>query len=127
MAIAHDETLICPRCHESAEAGRAAGQITIVADWETVSDDRGDTISPALLPVIVTVDAATTDEAIQAASNKLQAHFGSEVDELYAKDIHPDEWFGLNETDAFLRICAAFVGAPAVAYLDDDGMNTVIR
>ncbi|MGW3153789.1 hypothetical protein [Streptomyces sp. NPDC001089] len=155
MAIVHEGTLICPRCRESVveidpadspdgppkngespkpcgecaphvEAARVAELMTLVADWETVADYFGDMISPALLPVIVTVKAATADEAIQAASDKLQAHFGSEVAELYAKGIVRDHWFGLNETDPFLRLCAVFAGEPVIVS-DDDGMNTVLR
>lgn len=112
MAIAHDG---CP----------GAELRTIVADWETVVDDCGETISPDMLPVVVTVKATSTDEAIQAASDKLQAHYGADVPELFAKGITHDDWFGLNETDPFLRICAVLIGAPAVE--NDDEMTTVIR
>lgn len=90
---------------------------TIVADWESL-----DGVSVALRPVVVTVPAATTKEAIEAASDRLQKHFGSNVPGLGNEDIERDWWFGLNGTDAFLRVCAVFVGAPI---LDNDDKMTI--
>ncbi|MFE4335397.1 hypothetical protein ACFRQM_40130 [Streptomyces sp. NPDC056831] len=93
---------------------------TIVADWEPL-----DGVSVALRPVVVTVPAATTDEAIEAASDRLQEHFGSNVPELGCEVIERDWWFGLNETDAFLRVCAVIVGVPILD--NDDEMTNEIH
>ncbi|MGW3273602.1 hypothetical protein ACWDFH_19330 [Streptomyces kronopolitis] len=97
---------------------------TIVADWETVDDDAGCTISPDLLPVVITVQASNRADAIEAASDKLQAHFGSSVEQLYADEIQRDWWFGLSNHDPFLRISAIFIDSPELDI--DDEMTTVI-
>ncbi|WP_274032638.1 hypothetical protein [Streptomyces sp. MMBL 11-1] len=91
---------------------------TVVADWETVSDDQGSTISPDMRPVVITVTADSSDAAIDAASDKLQARYGPHVEALHRQLLTRDDWFGLNDTDPLLRVCAVFVGAPI---LDDDG------
>ncbi|MFF1693062.1 hypothetical protein ACFVXC_05470 [Streptomyces sp. NPDC058257] len=115
----------CADCQiQDCTCGFDDGLITLVADWETVSDDEGCTISPDMLPVIITVKATTKDEAIEAASDKLQAHFGTSVDALFETRIERDFWFGLNETDAFLRLCAVLQGSPAV--IDEDAFFTVL-
>ncbi|MFF8918059.1 hypothetical protein ACF08M_33335 [Streptomyces sp. NPDC015032] len=93
---------------------------TIVADWELL-----DGVSVDLRPVVVTVPAATTDEAIEAASDRLQDHFGPNVPELGYEEIERDWWFGLNETDALLRVCAVIVGAPTLD--NDDEMTNEIH
>ncbi|MFJ3270932.1 hypothetical protein [Streptomyces sp. NPDC086776] len=85
---------------------------TIVADWETV-----DGVSVDLRPVVVTVPAATTQEALEAASDRLQEHFGPDVDGL-GQGIERDWWFGLNQTDPFLRVCAVIVGVPILDNAD---------
>ncbi|MGW1261265.1 hypothetical protein ACWD7Y_04790 [Streptomyces drozdowiczii] len=105
--------------------GDDEGLITIVADWETVSDDEGCTTSPDMLPVIITVPATTQEEAVEAASDKLQEHFGPSVEALFEDEIERDFWFGLNDHDAFLRLGAVLQGAPAV--IGNDGLFTVLR
>ncbi|MFC9755146.1 hypothetical protein [Streptomyces sp. NPDC056921] len=92
---------------------------TVVADWESL-----DGVSVALRPVVVTVPAATSDEAIEAASDQLQEHFGPNVPELDLKEIERDWWFGLNGTDALLRVCAVIVGAPILDN-DDEIINEI--
>ncbi|WNI17685.1 hypothetical protein [Actinacidiphila sp. ITFR-21] len=99
--------------------------LTLVAGWETVADDEGSTISTDLLPVVITVEATTVADAIEMASDRLQAHFGTSVEQLYADDIERDDWFGLNERDAYLRLCAVFKGAPRL--VNDEQLFTVIR
>lgn len=100
---------------------------TIVADWETVQDSFGDTISPDMLPVVITVQASSRDEAILAAAEKLQAHYGPAVEHLYRTDIETGEWFGnaAGDFEPLLRICAVFVGAPELD--DSNDMTKVIR
>ncbi|MET9470453.1 hypothetical protein [Streptomyces sp. NPDC002922] len=87
---------------------------TIVADWESL-----DGVAVDLRPVVVTVPAATTAEAIEAASDRLQEHFGSSVEALGYTDIERDWWFGLNQTDPFLRVCAVIVGVPILDNTDE--------
>lgn len=116
----------CADCQiQDCTCGDDDGLITIVADWETVSDDEGCTISPDMLPVIITVKATTQEEAIEAASDKLQEHFGPSVEALFETRIERDFWFGLNDTDPFLRLGAVLQGAPAVVGNDD--LFTVLR
>ncbi|MFD9815200.1 hypothetical protein [Streptomyces sp. NPDC059080] len=116
----------CTDCLVQVCACGDDGLITLVADWETVTDDEGYTISPDLLPVIITVAAGTKEEAIEAASDKLQRHFGASVEALFETRIERDLWFGLNETDPFLRLAAVLKGAPAV--IDEGGcLFTVLR
>ncbi|MET7631829.1 hypothetical protein ABZS53_15435 [Streptomyces sp. NPDC005499] len=93
---------------------------TIVADWESLGG-----VSVDLRPVVVTVPATTTEEAIEAASDRLHEHFGSSVEALGYDDIERDWWFGLNETDAFLRVCAVIVGVPILD--NDDRMTNEIH
>ncbi|MFI7083947.1 hypothetical protein ACIBUR_10105 [Streptomyces anulatus] len=90
---------------------------TVVADWETVSDDQGSTISPDMLPVVITVHAHSSDEAIEAASDMLQARYGPHVAALHRDTLTRADWFGLGDTDPLLRVCAVFIGSPI---LDDD-------
>lgn len=98
---------------------------TIVADWDTVVGSDGETTCVDLKPVVITVEATTWDEAVEAASDLLQAHFGSDVPELCAKDIERDEWFGLNEATPFLRTTAFFKGEPPL--INDDGSFNALR
>lgn len=86
---------------------------TVVADWETTEDGSVD-----MQPVVITVQAASYDEAIKAAADKLQAHFGPAVEELGRTDIETGEWFGnaAGDFDPLLRVCAVFIGEPT---LDD--------
>ncbi|WP_411087862.1 hypothetical protein [Streptomyces sp. 061-3] len=93
---------------------------TIVADWESING-----VSVDLRPVVVTVPAATTEEAFEAASDRLQEHFGPSVEALGFDDIERDWWFGLNGTDAFLRVCAVIVGVPILD--NDDRMANEIH
>lgn len=93
---------------------------TIVADWETVEADDGYSTSVDLRPVVITVAATTYTDAVEAASDLLQAHFGSSVEQLYADDIERDWWFGLNDCDPFLRVSAVFKGDPSLVNDDDD-------
>lgn len=92
---------------------------TLVADWETVSDDQGCTISPDMPPVVITVQANTRDEAIEAASDRLQNVYGPHLEPLYRRDLTRDDWFGLHDTDPLLRVCAVFMGIPILD--DEDG------
>lgn len=100
---------------------------TIVADWETCPDALGEDHSPDMLPVVITVKATSREEAIQAAADKLQEHYGPAVDHLYRTDIERDEWFGNDAGDfiPLLRVSAIFIGSPALD--NDDRMTTVIR
>ncbi|MEU0214039.1 hypothetical protein ABZ281_02580 [Streptomyces sp. NPDC006265] len=156
MAIVHEGCLTCPRCREyvieidpgdfpdgppedgesptpcgecapHVEADKTAALRTIVADWEICQDSFGDDISPDMLPVVITVPATSRDEAIQAAAEKLQTHYGSSVDHLYRTDIETGEWFGNDAGDfePLLRICAVFVGEPELDDLDE--ISEVIR
>jgi hypothetical protein len=129
MATVVEGNLACPRptpCGECApDVQTDKSQRTIVADWETVTDDGGCTISPALLPVVITVSATSREEALQAAAVKLQDHFGPSVEELYETEIERDWWFGSTEAEPLLRVAAIFVGDPELDH--DDEMTTVIR
>ncbi|MFC9505480.1 hypothetical protein [Streptomyces sp. NPDC057002] len=154
MAIVHEGCLKCPRCREyvveadpddfpdglpedgesptacsecepHVEAQKQARLRTIVADWQTVTDDEGCTISPDMLPVVITVPATSRDQALQAAADKLQKHFGPSVEALYETAIERDWWFGFNDTDPLLRPSAIFVGEPELDH--DDSMTTVLR
>lgn len=117
---------LCGDCAtENCTCGDDAGLITIVADWEVVQDDEGCDISPDMLPVIITVKATTQEEAIEAASDRLQEYFGPSVEPLFETEIERDFWFGLNDHDAFLRLGAVLQGAPAV--IGDLSLFTVLR
>jgi hypothetical protein len=114
----------CGECAPHFQTPEETVLRTIVADWGTVQDSFGDTISPDMLPVVITVPAASRDEALQAAADKLQHHFGPDVAELHASGIERDWWFGFNDTDPLLRVCAVIVGT--VALDDDEDQSTVI-
>ncbi|MFF7415660.1 hypothetical protein [Streptomyces lydicus] len=98
--------------------------ITIVADWHPLKR-CGYSISVDLQPVVITVKAAAEDEAFEAASDLLQSHFGPDVQQLCATDIERDRWFGLNDCDAFLRVCAVFKDDPTL--LNDDNRFNALR
>ncbi|MFJ5725810.1 hypothetical protein [Streptomyces sp. NPDC093149] len=112
-------TVTEPPCDRTKPTAVSIEYRTIVADWESVGG-----VSVALRPVVITVPAATTEEAIEAASERLQEHFGSTVPELGHDDIERDWWFGLNEADAFLRVCAVIVGVPILDN-DDEMVNEI--
>ncbi|MFJ4686534.1 hypothetical protein [Streptomyces sp. NPDC088789] len=97
---------------------------TIVADWENVVGDDGETTCVDLRPVVITVEATTYKEAIERASGILQTHFGASVEQLYAEDIERDWWFGLNDCHPFLRVNAFFMGAPTLIN-DGDHFNAL--
>lgn len=90
---------------------------TVVADWETCPDSHGEDHSPAMPPVVITVPATNKHEALEAAADKLQAHFGPVVEPLYRTDIQRDEWFGDNDFTPLLRVCTVQIG---IAILDDE-------
>lgn len=113
MATVHEPCPKCPRCREDVEF------FTLVADWETVADDEGSTISPDMRPVSITVQASDSNEALVVASQKLQDTFGPDVEALHSTGLTAEDWFGLNGSDPLLRVCALFRGRPVLENDDD--------
>jgi hypothetical protein len=88
---------------------------TIVADWETTVDLDGETMSPDLLPVVITVQALREEAAYLAAAHKLGAYFGPVIEALGRTDVEAKEFFGHEGRTALLRVGAIFRGRPPLA------------
>lgn len=88
---------------------------TIVADWETTVDGDGETMSPDLLPVVITVRAHDPDAAYLAAAHQLSDRFGPVIEPLGRTDVEAEEFFGHAGRTALLRVGALFRGRPVLA------------
>ncbi|CAM5730810.1 MULTISPECIES: hypothetical protein [Streptomyces] len=88
---------------------------TIVADWETAIGSDGETMSPDLLPVVITVQASDQEVAYWAAAHKLFDYFGPVIEALGRTDVMDEEFFGHQGRTALLRVAAIFRGLPPLA------------
>ncbi|SEB60155.1 hypothetical protein [Streptomyces melanosporofaciens] len=88
---------------------------TIVADWETATGSDGETMSPDLMPVVITVQAEDQEAAYLAAAQKLYTYFGPAIEALGRTDIVAEEFFGHQGWTALLRVGAIFRGLPPLA------------
>ncbi|WP_413116212.1 hypothetical protein ACK1X7_36880 [Streptomyces sp. CY1] len=88
---------------------------TIVAGWDTTIGSDGETMSPDLLPVVITVQANDQEVAYLAAAHKLFDYFGPVIEAVERTDVVAEEFFGHQGTTALLCVGAIFRGLPQPA------------